>query len=269
MKNLIVETSQARTALRKIEQLRLLPASERRLALIEGPAGTGKTSFAKLAVQRYPQAVALRLGALDGTRSMLLKINHGVVGWNTPERTKREAYDRCLHELKERQPLLLIDEADRTVDGADRGEKLEVIRDLADESGCAIVLLSVKALARWLRRVDGYIETLTSRLAFHFRFQRPTTQDAQLLANGLIEGVELENDLVEHCLSVSGGSYRPLLDIYTAIERLAGVAGVHRLTLAKWNELRGVPSPERPAESAKPAGIGEPSKPAIRAVAAA
>jgi DNA transposition AAA+ family ATPase len=258
MKNIVVETSQSRSALRKIEQLRLLPSSERRLALIEGPAGTGKTSLTKLARQRYPQAVAVRLGALDGTRSMLARINHEIVGWHTPERTKREAYDRCLHELQERQSLLLIDEADRTVDGPDRGEKLEVIRDLADESGCPIVLLSVKALGRWLKKADGYVETLTSRLAFHFRFQRPTVQDAQLLANNLIEGVELEGDLVEHCLSVSGGSYRPLLDMYTAIERLAGVAGVHRLNLAKWNELRGVAIAENPADT---------SKPAIRAVA--
>ena len=159
--------------------------------------------------------------------------------------------------MQERQPLVLIDEADRTVDGPDRGEKLEVIRDLADESGCAIVLLSVKALARWLRKADGYIETLTSRLAFHFRFQRPAVHDATLLADALLEGVELERDLVEHCLSISGGSYRPLLDMYTAIERLAGVEGVHRLNLAKWNELRGVATAERPNDP----------KPAIRAVA--
>ena len=93
MKNIVCETSQLRSALRKIEQLRLLPSSERRLALIEGPAGTGKTSFAKLACERYPQAVAVRLGALDGTRSMLSRMNHGLIGWHTPERTKREAYE--------------------------------------------------------------------------------------------------------------------------------------------------------------------------------
>jgi DNA transposition AAA+ family ATPase len=259
MRTTICETAQDRAALRKIAQLRLLSTSERRLGLIEGPSGTGKTTLSKLIAERYASDAAIvRLGALDGTRSMLAKVLHATVGWHTVEGTKRAAYDRALSELKQKPDLILvIDEADKLVGGPDRDEKLEVVRDLADESGCAIVLLSVKALARWLRRTDAYSETLTTRLAFHFQFQRPTVQDAQLLADQLIEGVELEPDLVEHCLTAARGSYRPLLDLYTAIERLAGVAGVHHMNLAKWNELRSVAVADRPVAPPKPvASIG-------------
>ena len=61
----------------------------------------------------------------------------------------------------------------------------------------------------------------------------------QLLARRLIEDVTLDVDLLQHCVSVSGGSFRPMLGMFEQIERIAKAAGVRSLGLTKWQRLTG------------------------------
>jgi hypothetical protein len=61
--------------------------------------------------------------------------------------------------------------------------------------------------------------------------------DAELLARSLIEDVKLDADLLQQCVSESGGSYRPLLRLFEQIERTAKSAGIRTVSLAKWRQL--------------------------------
>jgi hypothetical protein len=49
--------------------------------------------------------------------------------------------------------------------------------------------------------------------------------------------VKFDGDLIAHCVAASGGSFRPLLDLFAEIEQLAKTAGTRSLSLAKYRQL--------------------------------
>jgi replication-associated recombination protein RarA len=92
-----VITPQGRAALAEVEQMRSCGASwDRRLGLIWGPAGSGKTTVAHLICQAYSEAKLVRLDALMTTRSMLQAIFQAICGWHLDVHDMRALFERVI-----------------------------------------------------------------------------------------------------------------------------------------------------------------------------
>jgi DNA transposition AAA+ family ATPase len=197
------------------------------VAHVSGAAGTGKSCCARSIAAKYGFPL-LRLHTADSERAMLSGLLREVVGWNCDLYRVDELYARLVEEVRPQPQIsarprevrcLLIDEGD-CLDQSPRFIKLNILRDLADESGATIVIFSTAALARRLQTPSIYLEQVTSRIVGRVEFQRPNLRDAMKLAD-LVEGVVLDRDLVAACLGASRGSIRPLIEIYRRIETAA------------------------------------------------
>ncbi len=194
------------------------------IAHFSGPAGTGKSSFSRLIAEKYGYPL-WRLHTADSERAMLSGLLHEVLGWHCDHSRIDELYVCLRDQVRDRElHCILVDEGD-CLDQSPRFVKLNILRDLADESGATIVIFSTAALARRLETPSPYLEQVSSRIVGRFEFQRPNLRDAMKLSE-LVEGVIFEQDLVAACLAASRGSIRPLIDLYRQIEATARSGGI-------------------------------------------
>jgi DNA transposition AAA+ family ATPase len=204
------------------------------IAHLSGPAGTGKSSFARLIAEKHGYPL-WRLHTADSERAMLSGLLHEVLGWTYNLHRVDELYARLRDEVRLSElRCLLLDEGD-CLDQSPRFIKLNILRDLAEESGATIVIFSTAALAHRLKTPSPYLEQVSSRIVRNFEFQRPNLRDAMKLSE-LVEGVIFEQDLVAACLAASRGSIRPLMDLYRQIEttaRSGGISGALSLERAR------------------------------------
>ncbi len=234
-----------------------------RFVVIDGPAGTGKTTIAKYLAEKF-NGIFYRVPELATPRSffsdLVSAVNHFTVGLHSAQRL----FERLIADLAARGwPPIFLDESDRLDRVRGGVSLLECARDVHDSSGCPILLFSIANLARRLANpAGGYAEAFSSRVAARIRFERASQEDAELLAQSLLEDVKLDADLIAHCVAASGGSFRPLLALYAEIERLARAAGIDKVGLAKYQQLAsfaGLPA-AAPARRAKSNGA-EPERP--------
>ena len=267
MKKLIVQNTRNGLLFREmVEQLRVLGPACGQFGFLEGPAGVGKTSFAKLFAEKFG-AVYYSVAEVETAHSLLGGIDKALNGFSSCEYGQRLWLSRLIEDLKRRHwPLILLDEADR-LDRIRHGiNLLEVCRDLHDRGESPIILLSISHLARRLANpAVGYAAAFSSRVGARIRFEGASLEDAELLARSLIEDVTLEQDLLQECVAQSSGSYRPLLRLFEQIERTAKSAGIRTISLAKWRQLasfaglpEGAEPPRRPnaKQTAKIAAAG-------------
>jgi hypothetical protein len=176
----------------------------RRFGLVEGPAGTGKTSIAKMLAKQYG-GIFYSVSELETSRSLLSGLADAVNGSEAPAYSNRVWYQRLLDELEYAGwPPLMLDEADRLDRTRSGVSLLEVVRDIHDRGRSPIILFSIAHLAQRLAHPVGeYAEAFSSRVAAHVRFERATLEDGELLAQRLLEDVKLDADLIAHCIAVS------------------------------------------------------------------
>jgi len=204
--------------------------------LWKGPTGTGKTSVAELAINKWG-GWYWRARQVSTIRSMLSELLTALGGCHLDYLHQRTAslYERLRNQLLEVRPALLaVDESDYLVRRIAHHDMLNVLRDLADDTGAIIIFISVTQLAQHLATPGPFLETISSRVCAQVEFKRPSLADAEILARELLEGVKFDRDLISFCLRASAGSIRPLLRLYAEIERGAKWAGLSgSLSLAK------------------------------------
>jgi AAA domain len=233
-----------------------------RFVHVVGPAGSGKTTavhvlphrdgpLSATVYERAGRAVfppPIRVEIAQGTVDFLRAIVEGIVGWRVELHRKAELYRRAVGELIEyRVPYLIIDDGD-TLDQSPRFERLNILRDLSDRTGTAIVLLSTPSLARRFATPGPFLAQLASRIVRRVEFKAPTMRDAALLAE-LIENVSLARDVISMCFTAARGNLRALITGYEYIEQAAQAGGVTgNLTLARAYKLGII---EAPTETTK------------------
>ncbi len=252
--NIFVPTRNALLLSQAIEQISGMGPDSAMFLLVSGPAGTGKSSAARmLAKQR--RGIYYSVSEGETARSLLSELLDPLDDW-AAELGTRQTRDYLLSDLERRKwPPVFLDEADRLDRTRNGVNLLEVVRDIHDRAHSAIVLFSIAHLARRLANQTGgdYAEAFSSRVAMVIKFERASLEDCELLAERLLEGVKFDADLIAHCLTASGGSFRPLLALYAQIEQLARSAGIDKIGLRKYTQLAsfaGLPA-AAPARRAK------------------
>jgi DNA transposition AAA+ family ATPase len=209
-----------------------------RIVVVEGPAGTGKTTIAKSLAAKY-RGIYYSVAELETAHTLLGGIDEALNGYSVDEYGQRLWMGRLIGDLEHRHwPLIVLDEGDRLQRVRHGVSLLEVIRDFHDRTRSVIILLSIGHLARRLANpAGGYEEAFSSRVAMRIRFERCVLEDVQLFAQRLLEDVTLDMDLMQYCVEASAGSYRPLIALLSEIEKTAKVAGIRTVSLAKWRQL--------------------------------
>jgi DNA transposition AAA+ family ATPase len=235
--------------------------SDTRIVLLHGDAGTGKTTFSQLYIEKHRGSKYARIPQLRNNRLVLDSISHAILGYGIASGLRNhELYERCRDEMLRQRifdqgsgrnvPALMVDEADRLAPPGRRPDDatLQILRDLTEDTGWMLVLISVQRLASViLNTSDAYLRTITTRIGAEVKFEPPTLADAQLLADELLEDVKFTPDLVEYCVNVSSNSIRLLLALYAQIEKLSKAASLPTVSRKDWHELRamaGLPKEE-------------------------
>jgi hypothetical protein len=225
--------------------------SDRRIVHGHGPSGTGKTTSCELWIAQHRGSKYVRMSQIASPRMRLAVVSQAVLGYHIDRKSAEEVYERCRTEMLservfrqdrgENVPALFIDEADRLAPPGRRPDDatLQILRDLAEDTGWLLVLISVQRLASAITNTsDAYLQTITTRIGAEVRFEPPSVADAQLLADDLVEDVKLLPDLVGYCLDAAKQSLRPLLALYAQIEKYAKAARFDTVGRKEWHDLR-------------------------------
>lgn len=220
--------------------LKLLALRLVSLLIVRGPAGCGKTHFWKTFIREH-DGIFVRASQSWSTRarmrdaqSMLRDLLKALGGYTEGVFGVHVLYQEVKNRIDQAGILLIcVDEADYL-----NVSLLNVLRDLADETGVGIICLSVTNLAALLASGTPYIETITSRMMRVVEFVRPNLNDALVLARQSVEGISIQRDLAAFCLRAGRGSVRGLIRIFEELETAAVNAGLEgALSLKKCLEL--------------------------------
>ncbi|MGE4334568.1 MAG: AAA family ATPase [Pigmentiphaga sp.] len=193
------------------------------MVCFHGPSGWGKSSSACYGYNRLDayyiecRSTMTKKGFLEE----LLK-EMGLL----PERTIGAMFSQAIEELRATGRPLIIDEMDYLVDKA----AVDIVRDLHDESLCAIALIGEERLpaklARW-ERFHGRI--------LDWQGAQPVSRaDVQHLANLYCTGLTVGDDLLGHLHKLARGSVRRVCVNLSNIAAEANRIGVDAIDLTTW-----------------------------------
>lgn len=195
------------------------------LGMLYGATGRGKTSAAAwLATDPALNLVYVRASTTWTTSSLLQTILRelGIEVAGPAARLLKLAEDALTSAGKS---LIVVDEADYLVAGSDAQRMAEVLRDLHDRSGVAVLLISMSKL----RLSDQAM----GRVSHWLQFDAPDLEDTQQIARELCD-VEVAPDLIARLHQASAGSVRNIVVGLTRIEGYAIRAGLETVDAATW-----------------------------------
>lgn len=161
------------TAMR-VRQTLILLKHTRRMGMIYGGAGVGKTLTARAVQETHNEVFIATLKAIDSNaRSTLQRIASeiGITG-NNQEHYSRRIFQNICSRLTSNS-LLIVDEAQHTDIKA-----IDAIRAIHDDVGCGLVLIGNNPLHRIVfGDASGQLAQLHSRIAICIQIDRPTDKD--------------------------------------------------------------------------------------------
>jgi len=119
------------------------------IVTFNGPSGLGKTMSAAYCANKW-NAVYVECRSFYSAKSLMSSIlkEAGLVA----ERTLNDMLEQIVAELQRSRRPLIIDEVDHIVES----KALQLIRDIHDAAGCAIMLIGEEHLMRKLQRVERF-----------------------------------------------------------------------------------------------------------------
>ncbi|MFN3879832.1 MAG: AAA family ATPase [Nitrincola lacisaponensis] len=204
---------------RAIERTGSLPG----MVCLYGPSGWGK-SVAATHVACRRRAYYVQAKSVWTKKHTLTAILHemGI----QPGRTIPEMLDQAAEELAISGRPLIVDEMDHMVEK----NLVELIRDLYESSQAPILLIGEEQLPTKLKRWERF----HGRILSWVPAQGVTLSDAQKLLPLYAPGLEIADDLLEHLVSISGGSVRRVAVNLELIHDVAGASGMTQLDKHSW-----------------------------------
>ncbi|MGH1460966.1 MAG: AAA family ATPase [Neptuniibacter sp.] len=178
---------------RAIERTQSLPG----MVCLYGPSGFGK-SVAALLVANSRRAYYIQAKSVWTKKHTLTAILHemGI----TPAATIPQMMDQAAQELAMSGRPLIVDEMDHLVEK----KAVELIRDLYEASQAPILLIGEEQLPNKLKRWERF----HGRVLAWIPAQPISLDDAKKLLPIYANGINVEDDMIEHLVQISGGSVR-------------------------------------------------------------
>lgn len=185
------------------------------IAVIVGDAGTGKTT----ALRRYEaESHSAFLVEVDPsfTKNVLVTEIARAVGVD-PKGGMTLVISRIIETLRERDAVLIIDEADYLSDSS-----LELVRRIInDKAKTGVVLAGLPRLEYKLRNLRNDHEQLASRVGVLLKVGRMNKNDAVKILSGVWKN--LDKEAVDAFTAMAGGSVRTLVKLMGRVHQIMGI----------------------------------------------
>jgi len=200
--------------LRRISNALTIAHEERDIAVIVGPAGSGKTTALKQYVEKNPASSILIEVDESMTKHSLLQDLAEKLGLDRrgpqPELVRRVGLA-----LAERDVLVIIDEADYLSDGS-----LELVRRIVNDKGqSGLVLVGLPRLVFRIKNLKNDHQQLASRVGVLLEVEPLKSVDAEKILKSVWDSLDKEtSDLF---IKTAAGSVRALVKLIDRAHRTA------------------------------------------------
>lgn len=212
MKRQFVKVSNLHRFMAGLEALERRAAPEACIMVVTSEPGYGKTQTLHWYSTQSNDAIYLR--AKSGyTRHWFLSELLQELG-GVPSRHNEEMFRECVKRMQGHNYVLILDEVEHAL--AD-SQVLEALRDLSDLLETPVVMVGMdQAQAKIARHPQ-----ISSRVAVVVHFQPATPEDIATTAKELVEGVTLQDDLIQEIQIQTKGRMREVMNALAVCERLA------------------------------------------------
>lgn len=190
-----------------------------------GPSGWGKSTAAAWCANTH-RAYYVECKSTWTKKATLLAVCKEI-GIPAP-RTIYEMTDAVCEQLARSGRPLIIDEMDHLVEK----RAVEIIRDLYEGSGAAILLIGEERLPRKLERWERF----HGRILEFVPAQPADIHDARHLAGMYCNGVKVKDDLLSRIHELSKGSVRRICVNLERVKQEAVSLGMEEIGLADWGD---------------------------------
>jgi len=210
------------------------------IVVLYGPSGWGKSMAASYCANKHDGFYVVCRSYF--TRKSFLETVLKEMGIRAG-RTVSEMMEQVATQLDLSGRPMIIDEMDHLVDR----NMIEVVRDLHEMSRSTFLLIGEEQFPRKLRMRS---ERFHNRVLVWQPAQAASREDARLLAEFYVPGVEIADDLIEHLRRRSGHVARVVCVNLDAIREHCTREGLKRINLAAWGE-RSLFTGDAPARGAE------------------
>lgn len=195
------------------------------LVCFYGPSGWGKTSAATVAMNVH-RAYHVQIKSLWNRNSLLNAVlkEMGIV----PGKNMTQMLDQVAEQLALSGRPLIVDEMDYLV----TKRAVEVIKDIYEASGAAILLIGEEGLPHKLREWEHF----HGRVLDWVPAQPADIEDARALRDLYCDRAQIGEDLVEYIHAASGGSVRRITVNLERVQEEAAKMGLAAIGLEEWGD---------------------------------
>jgi DNA transposition AAA+ family ATPase len=199
------------------------------IGVCSGHSGLGKT-YSSIFAQNKTNALRVEVGDSWTRRTLLRAILRELGATHVKERSPIADLAAMVIERMGDDPRrpLFVDEADKLVD---RG-MIEIIREIHEHTGAPVVLIGEEQLPAKLLTV----ERVHNRVLDWFQAQPCDLDDARELAKAFCPKVAVDENLLQHIVTMSGGRARRIVVNLARGAELARNKSARQLTLDLWGK---------------------------------
>ncbi len=191
-----------------------------------GPSGFGKSYAAAYAANRH-NAHYVECKSTWTKKAILMAIAKEM--GLSPFRTMYDLTEQISERLAITDRPLIVDEMDHIV----KREAVEIIRDLYEGSGCAMLLIGEENLPNSLIKWERF----HGRILDFIPAQAADVSDAKVLANFYCKKVKIADDLIQELARVAKGSIRRICVNLAKIEQETLDSGRIEMDLHTWTNV--------------------------------
>jgi DNA transposition AAA+ family ATPase len=203
------------TTMEQVRRAVTIAQDEADIAVIIGEAGSGKTT----ALRQYAkESYSSLLIDVDPSFSKVVLMNEIAHALGVEDKGGMNAViDRVIEALKDRDAVLIIDEADYLSDSS-----LELVRRIInDKAHTGVVLVGLPTLEYKIRNLKNDHEQLKSRIGVMVKLNTLKKTDAEKILGGV--WTDLPKETVDAFVKGANGSTRTLVKLMGRVHQLMGI----------------------------------------------
>ncbi|GHV93221.1 Mu-like prophage FluMu DNA transposition protein B [Spirochaetia bacterium] len=203
------------TTMEQVRRAITIAQDEADIAVIIGEAGTGKTTALRQYAKESHSALLIEV---DPSFSKVVLMNEIAHALGVEDKGGMNAViDRVVDTLKDRDAVLIIDEADYLSDSS-----LELIRRIInDKAHTGVVLVGLPQLEYKIRNLRNDHEQLISRVGVFVKLGKLKKADAEKIITGVWP--ELPKETLDTFVKTANGSTRTLVKLMGRVHQIMGI----------------------------------------------